>query len=139
MTGRNDNAGWQTCSLVQGFCDYVIGDGTGDSEEMIGDAASREECVNLVLAERPHANGATYPTTEGYTSCCAFPFLDTESMSLPMLFVPASWRFALRHIHMCRQTCLCTSCVLVNAGLFQQRDSTACFVLLPCLLHHCRR
>ena len=58
MTGKNGNEGWQSCSFVAGFCDYVIGDGVGGSEQMIGQAASRAECVNMVLAERPFANGA---------------------------------------------------------------------------------
>ena len=58
MRGKNGNEGWQSCSFVAGFCDYVIGDGVGGSEQMIGQAASREECVNMVLAERPFANGA---------------------------------------------------------------------------------
>ena len=57
MRGKNGNEGWQSCSFVAGFCDYVIGDGVGGSEQMIGQAASREECVNMVLAERPFANG----------------------------------------------------------------------------------
>jgi hypothetical protein len=64
-TGRNSASAWRTCTLEPKFCQYIVGDGTGGTNENIGDAASREECVNLVLALRPFANGATYPTDGG--------------------------------------------------------------------------
>ena len=84
MTGRNDNAGWQTCSLVLGFCDYVVGDGVGGTEEMLGPAASREECVNMVLSQRPYSNGATY-STDGTTLNCYAEFGMTVS-GMPVFF-----------------------------------------------------
>ena len=70
MTGANDNAGWQTCLYVPGYCEYVVGDGVGGTETGVGDAATASECVNLVLASEPTANGATYPASGG-TSCYA--------------------------------------------------------------------
>ena len=49
MTGRNGSPDWQSCTLVPDFCVYTVGDGTGGSEEMIGQTPTREECVNLSL------------------------------------------------------------------------------------------
>jgi hypothetical protein len=71
MTGRNDSPGWQTCTFVPDLCTYTNGDGVGGTEEVIGDASSRQECVNLVLSLRPEANGATYSQTHGTTVCIA--------------------------------------------------------------------
>ena len=51
-------------------CDFVTGDGSGDSEELIGDAPSALACANMVMAQRHDANGATYSNTGG-TGCYA--------------------------------------------------------------------
>ena len=71
MTGRNGSPDWQSCTLVPDFCVYTVGDGTGGSEEMIGETPTREECVNLVLSMRPFANGATYSTDPNNLNCYA--------------------------------------------------------------------
>ena len=70
MTGRNGSDGWNTCTLVVDFCVYEVGDGVGGSESNVGAAATREECVNLVLSTSPEANGATYSTGDS-TNCYA--------------------------------------------------------------------
>jgi hypothetical protein len=67
MTGNNDSAGWQTCMLPAnvGRCEFMMGDGEGGSEEGVGDAASTMECVNMVMTQKPEANGATYSNNGG--------------------------------------------------------------------------
>jgi hypothetical protein len=70
MTGRNDSTGWNTCIIVPDICTYIVGDGVGGTETGVGDAATRSECVNMVLSMAPKANGATYSTTGG-TACYA--------------------------------------------------------------------
>ena len=54
MTSTQDSAGWQTCLLVPGFCNYVVGDGIGGTEQSVGDAATAAECVNMVLEFDPY-------------------------------------------------------------------------------------
>ena len=44
---------------------FSSGDGTGGDEEQLGVVDTAEECVELVLAERPHANGVTFGVPEG--------------------------------------------------------------------------
>ena len=72
MTGPNDSAAWQTCMFPAnvGVCEFVMGDGVGGTEERVGDAPSTLECVAMVIAERPEANGATYSNT-GDQACYA--------------------------------------------------------------------
>ena len=43
----------------------MMGDGEGGSEEGVGDAASTMECVNMVMTQKPEANGATYSNNGG--------------------------------------------------------------------------
>jgi hypothetical protein len=70
MTGNNDSASWQTCLFIPNFCEYVLGDGIGGTESGVGAAATALECVALVQAAEPTANGATYSATGG-TGCYA--------------------------------------------------------------------
>ena len=70
MTGPNDSTSWQTCLFIPGFCNYVVGDGTGGSEEYVADVPTAAECVNAVQEFHPDANGATYSNTGG-TQCYA--------------------------------------------------------------------
>ena len=49
MTDVADNAGWQTCLFIPGFCNFVVGDGTGGTEQFIMETATAAECVNTVL------------------------------------------------------------------------------------------
>jgi len=70
MTGGNDSPSWQTCLFIPGFCNYVIGDGVGGTEEFVADVPTPMECVNAVLELHPDANGATYPN-DGGTMCYA--------------------------------------------------------------------
>ena len=44
---------------------FSSGDGTGGDEEQLGVVDTAEECVELALAERPHANGVTFGVPEG--------------------------------------------------------------------------
>ena len=75
MTDVADNAGWQTCLFIPGFCNFVVGDGTGGTEQFIMETATAAECVNTVLEYHPEANGATYQS-DG-TACCTAPPLLT--------------------------------------------------------------
>ena len=44
MAEANDAAGWQTCLLIPGFCNYVVGDGVGGTEQSMGiEAATAAE------------------------------------------------------------------------------------------------
>ena len=42
------------------ICTFVIGDGTGGTEEKIGDTDTEDECADLVRSTKPSANGATW-------------------------------------------------------------------------------
>ena len=53
MTDVADNAGWQTCLFIPGFCNFVVGDGTGGTEQYIMETATAAECVNTVLEYHP--------------------------------------------------------------------------------------
>lgn len=64
MTGVNSNAAWQTCLFVPGYCNYVVGDGIGGTEESVGGVSTAAECVNTVLELHPDANGATYSSSD---------------------------------------------------------------------------
>ena len=80
--GEHARADWQNkCYLSLGACtngaaaastacEYVGGVSSGGSTEFIGRAATRDECVDLVVSLRPEANGASYPT-DGSTGCFA--------------------------------------------------------------------
>lgn len=70
MTGPNDSTSWQTCLFIPGFCNFVIGDGTGGSEEYVADVPTAAECVSAVQEFHPDANGATYSNSGG-TQCYA--------------------------------------------------------------------
>ena len=78
MTESNGNASWQTCMFAGGSgvtvagCTFTAGDGSGGTEELVGDAADPNACAALVVAQRPEANGATYSSTGG-TACCERP------------------------------------------------------------------
>merc|ERR1712093_949108 len=67
MTGPNDSASWQTCQFPAnvGVCEFSMGDGIGGTEERVGDAANTMDCVAMVIALRPDANGATYSNAGG--------------------------------------------------------------------------
>ena len=45
-------------------------DGTGGTEEMIGDTSDAQSCAMMVAEQRPDANGATY-SNNGGTACYA--------------------------------------------------------------------
>jgi len=51
---------------------YVIGDGIGGTETHIGSASSDEECIAMVQAQCPEANGATLPTGGSGGCYCEF-------------------------------------------------------------------
>jgi hypothetical protein len=71
MTGHVESTTWQTCELRAATvgCDFAEGDGTGDSEEAVGDAETPAMCAQRVASTRPGANGATY-SMDG-TACYA--------------------------------------------------------------------
>ena len=52
-------------------CTFRPGDGNGGREENIGDADSATACAEMVLQERPHADGATYPLETPTRECYA--------------------------------------------------------------------
>lgn len=73
MTGSSASSGWQTCMLSNRAgpspppppasdegCDWMDGDGSGGTEEGLGDAPTALACTQLVMTTRPEANGATY-------------------------------------------------------------------------------
>ena len=80
---------WQTCRLraASVSCDFAEGDGTGDSEEAIGDADTPAMCAQLVANTRPEANGATY-AMDG-TACYA------EFGMAGSTGAPSAWRTCL--------------------------------------------
>ena len=69
MTDTTDGTAWVTCRLIPGFCDYVVGDGVGGTEQPMPNTATATECVNTVLEFHPDANGATYDADS--TACFA--------------------------------------------------------------------
>lgn len=52
-------------------CIYGPGDGHGGTEERIGNAISEDACAELVQAQRPTANGATFGTGARSGECYA--------------------------------------------------------------------
>ena len=42
------------------MCNFVVGDGTGGTEDYIGNTTTEDECAQLVQREKPSANGATW-------------------------------------------------------------------------------
>ena len=72
MTGPNSSTAWQTCMFPAALlgCQFGVGDGTGGTETLVGDATSPGECAEMVQAAEPTANGATYSATGG-TACYA--------------------------------------------------------------------
>ena len=50
---------------------FVTGDGIGGSEKYLGTASNREQCIGMVKAREPTANGATFPNSGGSGSCYA--------------------------------------------------------------------
>merc|ERR1719503_401638 len=72
MTGVNSATSWQSCNFLAPAeestsipeCvggNFLTGDGTGGHEQNIGPASSPQECVAMVQAQCPSANGATLP------------------------------------------------------------------------------
>lgn len=72
MTGTNDNAAWKTCYIRDNSCPALaVGDGTGGSEYKVSDeATSVRNCVDLVRAAYPSANGLTIDPS-GFGACYA--------------------------------------------------------------------
>eukprot|EP01043_Picozoa_sp_COSAG02_P040220 COSAG02_NODE_3236_length_7125_cov_3.709081_1_plen_704_part_10 len=71
MTGPNTSGSWSTCMFPAVHCEFVVGDGTGGTESMVGTAAGAMDCAALVLDTAPEANGATYSATGSSTNCYA--------------------------------------------------------------------
>ena len=97
MRGVHSSSSWQTClfegkavSSLRSFLSnlkfiftqlwvsfeisetcFVVGDGIGGTEKLIGAASNREECKRMVRAREPAANGATFPTRTGRGNCYA--------------------------------------------------------------------
>ena len=46
--------------IIIKVCDFATGDGIGGDEDYLGAADTPEECVEMVKAQRPDANGVTY-------------------------------------------------------------------------------
>ena len=46
-------------------CDWESGDGKGGTEKNLGQVSSEDECLALVLAQEPAANGATFRVSDG--------------------------------------------------------------------------
>ena len=66
-------AEWVSASAVttaNTVCTFTPGDGSGGSEEWIGEADSAQACAALAQEGAPGANGVTYPSNGG-TSCYA--------------------------------------------------------------------
>jgi hypothetical protein len=59
---------------------WVPGDGTGalSSEEYLGDTETRGDCEELVKADRPLANGATFSSVDSGENECYAEFDMTE-------------------------------------------------------------
>ena len=64
MSTSNGLAAWQTCKFLGALnvagCVFGMGDGISDTETSLGSAASEAECVTIVQAQAPSADGATY-------------------------------------------------------------------------------
>lgn len=43
-----------------GMCTFVMGDGTGGTDDYIGETTTEDECAQLVQSKTPSANGATW-------------------------------------------------------------------------------
>ena len=70
MTGRHHTRAYWTCP----FCTtsgWSTGDGTGGRETRVGRTATQNECVALVKAAHPTANGATRGSGSGTQTCYA--------------------------------------------------------------------
>ena len=75
MIGHIESDTWQTCMLPMSVgCDFHPGDGTGDSEEYLGDTDTPAMCASLVASTRPDANGATYSGADSGGSACYAEF-----------------------------------------------------------------
>ena len=75
MIGHIESDTWQTCLLPASVgCDFHPGDGTGDSEEYLGDTDTPAMCASLVATTRPDANGATYSGADSGGSACYAEF-----------------------------------------------------------------
>jgi hypothetical protein len=80
MNGPNDSTAWQTCMFpaILNLCDFQPGDGVGGTESFVGDAASMQECAQLVIETSTEANGATYSATGGTQCYAEFGMSDTN-------------------------------------------------------------
>ena len=80
MTGVNSSTSWQSCLFPElTICDFVVGDGVGGTETMVGEANGAQECVQLVLDTSADANGATYSTTGGTACYAEFGMVEANS------------------------------------------------------------
>lgn len=61
---------------------WVSGDGTGGPESYLGIASSEEECIKMVLKQKPTANGVTYGGNGGRYCYAEFGMTDVSSTSL---------------------------------------------------------
>ena len=57
-------------SLVDKICNR--GDGKGGTDDYIGKANDREDCVSKVIASQPNANGATFKDCNGASDCSGY-------------------------------------------------------------------
>lgn len=87
MSGRVESSTWQTCVFETAGvgCAFAEGDGTGGTEEYLGDTDTPNECVSLVHSTRPDANGVTY--SNGGGAACYAEFGATGSTG-----APSSWQ-----------------------------------------------
>jgi hypothetical protein len=116
MSGRVESDTWQTCVFETAGvgCAFAEGDGTGDSEEYVGDTDTPDSCVALVHSTRPDANGATYSNDGG--AACYAEFGMTGSTG-----APSAW-----------QTCVfgqggsTASCADSFSSVFATIQSTCC-------------
>jgi len=83
MTGVNSATSWQSCNFLAPAeestsipeCvggNFLTGDGAGGHEQNIGPASSPQECVAMVQAQCPSANGATLPAGGDGNCYCEF-------------------------------------------------------------------
>ena len=62
-------------------CVFSTGDGLGGTESYAGDVATADACAELVLAEHPSANGATYSNSGGADCYAEFGMTSQDSSS----------------------------------------------------------
>ena len=124
MSGAVESSTWQTCMFAASSdmgCAFAEGDGTGGTEEYLGDTDTPNECVALVHSTRPEANGVTYSNGDG--AACYAEFGANDSTG-----APSAW-----------QTCIMvegggdtSSCAEEFTDVFASIQSTCCVRATDC-------